>query len=589
VRYLSLAATVWLAVVALTCAKKDPAKPVRPFVDIHDGHVSVATASTDPRGEILKYIFEFGDGTAETTGYHASGETAWCRLALLDTGTYRICALARNVYGLESQWSDTLVYCQSQPPTCRPDTTWFLRPWGRNRWYRFTIAVSDSDGDSVAAKFIWGDGSESGWTPFVSAGSTIADSVQYVTDGDYYPCVILNDSRGTLTEPDTIAGLRVTQIALLWWNDWATPCASLAIGCSGGQTLVYGNENGTYCWDRFGRIVWSNEDFDAFDYPPVLNQAMTRLYVEDDLALACLDAITGSEIWRLSVPAATGELWSPLVMGPDGELYYGPAGVIVRVKDCGSTASVEWQLVLDVDDCPTGFAIREDGIIYAAIISNAPARSDRLMALRPDGSLLWCDSVTSTGKDIGCPAVDGQGRMLVADNVAQQVCCLNADGSRAWLAGCAGTWASAPSVAVGRSDMVYVGSDDGTMCFDATGQSLWRANAPSEGGSPCVLSDGSVLVWDGDTLTCIATDGETQWAYSVVDTLVRYWPLRYGRGRPQRDWDEESTSPVVDRDGNVYFSGGELCCLSLGSLRLADSPWPTYCHDAARSGWAGRR
>jgi len=36
----------------------------------------------------------------------------------------------------------------------------------------------------------------------------------------------------------------------------------------------------------------------------------------------------------------------------------------------------------------------------------------------------------------------------------------------------------------------------------------------------------------------------------------------------------------------VYYDG--ICCLAAGNVRLANTAWPTYNHDNARSGWAGR-
>jgi hypothetical protein len=50
------------------------------------------------------------------------------------------------------------------------------------------------------------------------------------------------------------------------------------------------------------------------------------------------------------------------------------------------------------------------------------------------------------------------------------------------------------------------------------------------------------------------------------------------------------TTPLVGPDGNIYLAGDfAVYCLAIGNVRLANTAWPTYNHDNARSGWAGRQ
>ena len=49
-------------------------------------------------------------------------------------------------------------------------------------------------------------------------------------------------------------------------------------------------------------------------------------------------------------------------------------------------------------------------------------------------------------------------------------------------------------------------------------------------------------------------------------------------------------SPVIGPNGDLYIVDPDygLMCIADGGLRMAHTGWPTYNHDAAHSGWAGR-
>jgi hypothetical protein len=51
----------------------------------------------------------------------------------------------------------------------------------------------------------------------------------------------------------------------------------------------------------------------------------------------------------------------------------------------------------------------------------------------------------------------------------------------------------------------------------------------------------------------------------------------------------KAPTPIVGPDGNIYLVYYEgICCLATSGARLANTAWPTYNHDNAHSGWAGR-
>lgn len=587
-RFVRLALAGLLVFVA--CAKKAPTQPVTPFVDVHGDAVSVATVSVDARGAIIKYIFDFGNGTAETTGYLPSGETAWCRLALPDTGTYCIRAIARNVYGRESPWSDVFEYHLTSTPEYGDtmvgwgpdDWPWFIRPWGRERWYRVGMEIGDPDGDSVAVQFIWGDGRSSQWSPFMPSGSIVRDSVQYATDGEYHVRVVLKDIHGSVSAPDTLAGLRVSEVAVLWYSDESGGDASPTLGEHAGAVRTFVVDDYLSCLDDAGSVVWRSgvEVDDA--HAPILNRDGTRLYVARVGGIACVDALSGDVLWQVD----TDDNMCQPALGPQGDIYIGLEHGLACVTDLVDSGAVAWYYGDDDWSWATGIAVGTDSTVFCTILDDRIGYVGRVIALRPDGGLTWCDSTTLVYPDCP-PAIDAFGRLLVVDIETGRLCCFGPDGVLAWQTeeGQPADDGSAPVVGLGGS--IYLCCDE-TRCFDASGNWLWTIAAGSDANAPCVASDGSLFVGNNEgQLLCVSPSGETRWVYSVYDTLNRYWGYRARRTR--RDDGELFASPIIGPDGNLYFYDDVIICLSLGKRTLVDSPWPAYGHDAARSGWAGRR
>jgi len=60
--------------------------------------------------------------------------------------------------------------------------------------YEFTATTTDPEGDDVAFKFDWGDGSESDWTSFVDSGGSASRSHSWSTEGTYYVKVKAKDT-----------------------------------------------------------------------------------------------------------------------------------------------------------------------------------------------------------------------------------------------------------------------------------------------------------------------------------------------------------------------------------------------------------
>jgi len=67
-----------------------------------------STSTDDPDGDMVRYLFDWGDETTSWTGYFNSGETAKASHRWRGFGPYEIRVKAKDIYGYESDWSDSL-------------------------------------------------------------------------------------------------------------------------------------------------------------------------------------------------------------------------------------------------------------------------------------------------------------------------------------------------------------------------------------------------------------------------------------------------------------------------------------------------
>ena len=593
-----LAAFVGMAL--LVGCNRQPTVPTTPFADFRNDSLCFFTSASDPGHLNLQYIFEFGDGQSDTTSSRSSGETAYCPHTFADTGVFSVRARARNERGALSGWSDPFSYCASQQPTFGDTSNgwgeepyrWRLEHWATNRWRYFVLDVGDPDGDSVSVKFLWGDGRSTEWSSFTASGR-VTDSVKFDTAGEYYVRLLLRDHRGTLAGPDTVVRLRVTEVSLLWYtlDDYSfDEDLSPALRDVGGRLLVYavcGNAGDEVsCFDSRGWLVWDEHVGGIVYSAPSLSQDGSRLYVPTNGGLVCLAADRGNLIWTVM----QGEyIASTPSVGPNGHLYLSVSSDslgLACVCDHGDAAEVLWRLGAHGD--PSSPVVADDGTVYAVVFGLTSGCRPTLVAANPSGQVLWCDSEHLADADEEArPVIDSRGRVLVAGD---GLCCFNQDGTLAWQQR---LYFYPGSIIVGAQDRIFLLDDEYCLlyCLDSAGAEVWRCDGLDMGlspNSPCLASDGSVVITDPEAeyVWDISADGDMVFEYSLYDST----DLAARRTRLGRD-DEDGSSAVIGPDGNAYLVSGEfgLCAFALGDRTLAKTAWPTYNHDPARSGWAGRR
>ena len=138
---------------------------------------SYSASATDPNNDQIKYTFDWGDGTPQsTTNLVNSGTSASASHTWSAAGSYPVKVMATDSKGAASGWSSTLavtVTSQSEmnhapaipsvpsgPTTGTPSTS-----------YSYSTSATDSDGDQIKYTFDFGD--EMVTTPLYGQGYTI--------------------------------------------------------------------------------------------------------------------------------------------------------------------------------------------------------------------------------------------------------------------------------------------------------------------------------------------------------------------------------------------------------------------------------
>ncbi|UCD14649.1 MAG: PKD domain-containing protein [Thermoplasmatales archaeon] len=85
-----------------------PDRPEGPTSGAVQKEYTYTTSTTDPDGDLIKYCFDWGDETFTWTDWLESGENVSVSHIWEEPGNYEIKVKARDKYGLDSEWSESL-------------------------------------------------------------------------------------------------------------------------------------------------------------------------------------------------------------------------------------------------------------------------------------------------------------------------------------------------------------------------------------------------------------------------------------------------------------------------------------------------
>lgn len=197
-----------IATVNITAVTTDP--PNAPSIDGPTiGAVWIeyeyTVVTTDPNGDDVYYYVDWGDDTFEDWfGPYESGDEVTVSHAWFEQGTYIIRAKAKDVYGVESNWSEPLTVIISNRPGA-PDID---GPVSGNvgTSYDYDFTAIDPDGDDIAEYIVnWGDGTgdETITGPFAS-GTPATGSHTWTVEGEYVITARAKDVYGLIGPEGTL-------------------------------------------------------------------------------------------------------------------------------------------------------------------------------------------------------------------------------------------------------------------------------------------------------------------------------------------------------------------------------------------------
>ncbi len=183
-----------------------PIKPVGQTLGIWNVEYTYTSSATEPDGEQLFYLFDWGDGTTSGwLGPYSSGDTGTGSHSWTALGTYNVKAKARDVWGAGSKWSDPLAVTitDNNIPTI-PEITGPAEGVPGND-YLYNFVSEDLDGHDVFYFVDWGDNTTSGWLGPYIQGTMIHVTHSWSETGTYIVKAKAKDSMngesdwGTLT------------------------------------------------------------------------------------------------------------------------------------------------------------------------------------------------------------------------------------------------------------------------------------------------------------------------------------------------------------------------------------------------------
>jgi len=605
VALLTVCLTAILLIVA-GCPSKVPSVPIKPMGNATSYKYSTETYQTmskDPGGLQIKYVFNWGDGTIDTTDLNNSADTIGAVHTWPTEGTFQVKALAINSKGkLSAGWSDELsVTVGPNDKPNAPDAIIGVDGGILNQYIRFTTKSTDPDGDSVYIKFVYDTSHASrngGWIGPVAGGTYVSDSAKYTSAGIYGVVAYAKDTKGAISDASPVKTLTIAPMEISW--SFNTPdgdafysSPAININPATGDTVVYCGCDNAVIYAFNARTGGSKGSFsslneDAFSASPAISADGQRVYVADDggwfycLTAAGLNKLSHyppNDTW---VPGMSPFFSTPAVYY--SAIYVGcDDGYLYRFDDnAGSlTNPFKYNTLADVSSSP---AISADGTrIVVGNDSGYVYCFDDTLGLR------W--KVYSGAPISSSPAISGNTVYYGSDDQILHALSL-VDGSPVGTQFTASDFITSSPI-VDAAGNVYFCVDNGTVYCTNNGSEVWHQTLSygENTSATCCLAP--------DTTLIINTDDGSVYGLDVGTTspgAVRYrieWPepvfAKHGRKTVGL-----SSSVTVGPGNGMFYAGSpnegfyavsvDKPSFQTGSLPTA--PWPKFHHDVQNSGWS---
>jgi outer membrane protein assembly factor BamB len=525
-----------------------------------DSTCTFSTSTTDPNGDSISYQFDWGDGTySNWSNYVSSGDSVSMDHSYSSGETYYVKAKAKDEDGAESGWSSGHSITISIPNRA-PNTP--SKPSGISTGfvdstYSFSTLTTDPDGDNVAYKFDWGDGTYSNWSNYVSSGNIVSMDHSYSSGGTYYVKTKAKDQDGAESGWSSEDSINIFVKSLEKWSflTGGPILSSPAIGSDG--TIYVGSEDSNlYAINPDGTQNWAFPTEGFVSSSPAIGSDGTIYVGSSDDNLYAINP-NGTEEWAFSTG---GDVHCSPAIGSDGTIYVGCLDRNVYAINPDGTQ--KWAFPTEAGVWFSSPAVGLDGTIYVG------SEDHNLYAINPDGTEKWTFLAESWVE--GDPAIGSDGTIYVGSS-DNNLYAINPDGGEKWAFTVEDIIAR--SAAIGSDGTIYVGSwDNNIYAINPDGTEKWVFPTGDDVAcSPAIGSDGTIYVGSADNnLYAINPDGTPKRMFSAEDDV--YY-----------------SSPAIGSDGTIYVGSedGNLYAIYGSSGGLANSPWPMFHHDIRHSGRVG--
>lgn len=155
-----------------------------PEVAVGVPELFTAGGSVDPDGDMIRYVFDWGDGKQTGTDFVPSGDFGSYNYYWTQKGQYSVKVKARDKYGAESGWSDPITVNVLNDPPLKPDPPSGPASAKVRRPHTYSANSTDPNDHRIRFKFDWGDGKTS-YSNMVESGETASATHTWTWQGTY--------------------------------------------------------------------------------------------------------------------------------------------------------------------------------------------------------------------------------------------------------------------------------------------------------------------------------------------------------------------------------------------------------------------
>ena len=184
-------------IVELLQPPESPKIPSGPTIGIIGVEYEYSSKTSDPNGNQIFYLFDWNDGTdSGWIGPYESGETCKANHIWYNNNSYKVKVKAKDIYELESGWSNPLKVVIGNVP---PESPTISGPThGRiGVEYDYTFKAIDLNGNKIRYIINWSDGT-SFTSDFYPSGTDINLSHNWTKEGKYVISAKAQDSFGLI-------------------------------------------------------------------------------------------------------------------------------------------------------------------------------------------------------------------------------------------------------------------------------------------------------------------------------------------------------------------------------------------------------